>query len=148
MPHPSCWRRVRPRRLFCLVYWCSRMRHWFLVTALLLLVTGAPAAVESGSQVFTITRAEQKTRGRVVYWVVNTPLYREDSYFEVEVRAGDVILLAEYEPRHASETLPSDWKPGVLVQGRVVRRYLYLKRPNGMDLKFVIVKRRHAPTQR
>lgn len=123
------------------------MRHWFLVTALLLLVTSAAAAVESGSQVFTIIRAEQKTRDRIVYWVVNTPLYREDRYFEVEVRTGDVILLAEYEPRHASEMVPPNWRPGVVVQGRMARRYLYLRRPNGMDLKFVIVKRRHAPTQ-
>jgi len=124
------------------------MRRWFLLAPLLLALAGAAWTVEGGSQTFTIIRAEQKTRDRVVYWVVNTPLYHEDPYFEVEVRAGDVTLLGEYEPRHDWETLPEAWKPGATVRGRVERRDLYLQRPNGTELRFVIVKRRPTPAQR
>ena len=64
----------------------------------------------------------------------------------VEVRAGEIILVGEYEPRHAAETLPERWKPGTTVKGRVERRNLYLRRPNGTDLKLEIVKRTHEPT--
>lgn len=124
------------------------MRRGFLVLLWLLLAAGAAEAVENGFQALTIIRAEQKTHDRLVYWVVNTPLYREEPYFEVEVRAGEVILVGDCEPRHATETLPENWKPGEIVKGRVERRSLYLRRPNGSELKFEIVKRKHAPPER
>jgi hypothetical protein len=124
------------------------MLRWVSVTTFLLLVTGAAGAVENSSQVFTILRTEQETRDRVVYWVVNTPLYHEDPYFVVEVRAGETILVGEYEPRHSSEMLPASWKAGANVQGRVERRNLYLRRPDGVELKFLIVKRTQAPAER
>lgn len=124
------------------------MRRRSVVLLWLLLASGAVGAVENSFQTFTILRAEAKTRDRVVYWVVDTPLYREDPYFEVAVRGGDTILVGEYEPRHAAEMLPQDWKPGEAVKGRVEGHSLYLTRPNGTDLKFVIVKRKHAPPER
>jgi hypothetical protein len=77
----------------------------------------------------------------VIYYVVNTPLYREDPYFEVEVSVNGTNILAEYEPRDAWEMLPEPWKPGAVVQGRVEGHSLFLKRPNGTELRFVIVKR-------
>jgi hypothetical protein len=125
------------------------MRRRFLVALLLLLVPGTGLfAVESDGASFTIVRAEQKTHDRVVYWVVNTPLYREEPYFEVEVRAADTILVGEYEPRHAGEMLPASWRPGALVQGRIGRRHLFLRRPNGTDLSFVITRRAAAPREK
>ena len=118
------------------------MRRGFLFTLLLLLTAGgALFAVQSGFQSMTIVRASQKTRDRVIYYVVNTPLYREDPYFEVEVSVNGTDILAEYEPQDAWEILPEPWKPGALVQGRVEGHSLFLKRPNGTELRFVIVKR-------
>jgi hypothetical protein len=125
------------------------MRRVFLVGLWLLLGPGGSLfAVESGGLSFTIVRAEQKTHDRVVYWVVNTPLYREEPYFEVEVRAAGTILVGEYEPRHSGEMLPSSWRPGALVEGRVERRHLLLRRPNGADLSFVITRRVAAPREK
>jgi hypothetical protein len=116
------------------------MRRGFLLTLMLLLAAGL-GAVQSGFQAMTIVRAAQKTRDRVIYYVVNTPLYREDPYFEVEVSVNGTNILAEYEPRDAWEMLPEPWKPGAVVQGRVEGHSLFLKRPNGTELRFVIVKR-------
>jgi hypothetical protein len=125
------------------------MRRVFLVGLWLLLGPGVSMfAVESGGVSFTIVRAEQKTHDRVVYWVVNTPLYREEPYFEVEVRAAGTILVGEYEPRHSGEMLPVNWRPGARVEGRVERRHLLLKRPNGADLSFVITRRVAAPREK
>jgi hypothetical protein len=104
-------------------------------------------AVESGSVTLTIVRAEQKTRDRVVYYLVNTPLYHEDPYFEVEVRAAGRLIVGEREPKNSHEVLPVDWKPGVSVQGRVDRRHLFLRRPNGIEMRFIITRRAKAPPQ-
>lgn len=125
------------------------MRRVFLVALWLLLGPGTGLfAVENGRLSFTIVRAEQKTRDRVVYWVVDTPIYHEDPYFEVEVRAAGTILVGEYEPRNAGEMLPENWRPGALVPGRVERRHLFLRRPNGTDLGFVITRRGAAPREK
>jgi hypothetical protein len=118
------------------------MRRRLLLPLILLLTSGVGSyAVQGGLQLMTIVRAEQKTRDRVIYYVVNTPLYREDPYFEVEVTVDRTTLVAEYEPRDAWEMLPEAWTPGAIVQGRVVGHSLFLKRPNGSELRFIVVKR-------
>jgi hypothetical protein len=124
------------------------MRPVWLLTLLLLVGLGTGSyAVESGLQTMTILRAEQKTKDRVVAWVHDTPIYQEDPYFAVAVRAGDQLLEAEYEPSSAWETLPVFWKPGVKVQGRVRGHSLFLKRPNGVEIRFIILKRSVAPAE-
>lgn len=115
-------------------------RRWLL--ALLLLSTAAVSnAVEPGELPMTIVRAEQTLRDRVVAWVNDTPIYQQDPWFEVAVRAGDKVLEAEYQPSSPYETLPVFWKAGVEVQGRVRGHSLFLKRPNGVEIRFVILKR-------
>ena len=117
------------------------MRRGLLIALLLLGLGAGMYAIESGELTMTIVRAEQKTRDRVVAWVNDTPIYQEDPYFEVVVRAGDKLLEAEYEPSSKWETLPVFWKRGVEVQGRVRGHSLFLKRPNGAEIRFVILKR-------
>ena len=117
------------------------MRRGWLVALLLLGLGARSNAVESGALPMTIVRAEQKLRDRVVAWVHDTPIYQQDPYFEVAVRAGDKVLEGEYEPTSQWETLPVFWKPGVEVQGRVHGHNLFLKRPNGVEIRFVILKR-------
>jgi hypothetical protein len=95
----------------------------------------------------TIVRAEQKARDRIVAWVVDTPIYQEELYFEVVVRSGDKLLQAERDPEHVFEMLPEFWKRGTQVSGRIRGHSLYLKRPNGTELRFVIVKRSAVPAE-
>ena len=117
--------------------------RWCLPLTLLLLTCLSPDlySVEPGVQTMTIVRAEQKLRDRVVLWYYDTPIYQQDPYFEVAVQAGDTLLEAEYEPMNSWETLPVFWKPGVEVEGRVHGHSLYLKRPNGAEIRFIILKR-------
>ena len=117
------------------------MRRGLLITLLLLSVGARFYAVENGELTMTIVRAEEKKRDRVVAWVNDTPIYQQDPYFDVAVRAGDKVLEGEYEPSSQWETLPIFWKPGVKVQGRVRGHSLFLKRPNGVEIRFVILKR-------
>src|ERR1700730_2196038 len=124
------------------------MRWRVLVALVLFLGLGASTlAVETSYFPLTIVRAELKTRDRVVYWVVNTPLYREDPYFEVAVRAAGTVVVGEREPRNAQEVLPEDWKPGARVQGRVDKHHLFLRRPNGTEVRFIITRRTKTPPE-
>ena len=119
-----------------------------MVALLLFLGPGAGSfAVESGHFPLTIVRAETKTRDRVVYWVVNTPIYHEDPYFEVAVRAAGTVVVGEREPRNTREMLPENWKPGAVVQGRVDKRHLFLRRPNGTEVRFIIIRRTKTPPE-
>jgi hypothetical protein len=116
-----------------------------LLALVLFLGLGARSfAVESTYFPLTIVRAELKTRDRVVYWVVNTPLYHEDPYFEVAVRAAGTVVVGERDPRNAHEMLPEDWKPGARVQGRIDKHHLFLRRPNGTEVRFIITRRTKA----
>jgi hypothetical protein len=116
-----------------------------LLALVLFLVLGAASfAVESGNLPLTIVRAEVKTRDRVVAWVVNTPIYNEDPYFEVAVRSAKTVIVAERDPENRHEILPEDWKPGAIVQGRVDKHHLFLRRPNGTELRFIITRRSKA----
>jgi hypothetical protein len=141
------WAPVANRRPFSYEQspWYTVMRRMccrVLVALLLFLRPGADSfAVESGYFPLTIVRAETKTRDRVVYWVVNTPIYHEDPYFEVAVRAAGTVVVGEREPRSAHEMLPEGWKPGAIVQGRVDRHHLFLQRPNGTEVRFIITRR-------
>jgi|SRR5882672_7843490 len=117
------------------------MRRELLIALLVLGMVASLDAIESGELSMTIVRAEQKMRDRVVAWVNDTPIYQQDPYFDVAVRSGDKVLEGEYEPSSAWETLPVFWKPGVEVQGRVRGHSLFLKRPNGVEIRFVILKR-------
>lgn len=123
------------------------MRRTVLLALVWFLVSGANLfAVESGYFDLTIVRAEQKARDRIVYWEVDTPLYHEDPYFEVVVRTAGTLVVAEREPR-MHEVLPGDWTPGAVVPGRVERHYLFLRRPNGSEVRFIITHRTKAPSE-
>ncbi|HWZ83372.1 MAG TPA: hypothetical protein VNW47_12135 [Terriglobales bacterium] len=117
------------------------MRRGWLVALLLVVLAARSYAAEPGEIPMTIVRAETTLRDRVVAWVNDTPIYQQDPYFEVAVRAGDKVLEGEYQPSSQWETLPEFWKPGVEVEGRVKGHSLFLKRPNGVEIRFVILKR-------
>lgn len=118
------------------------MHRRVLIALLLFLAPGAASfAVESGDLPLTIVRAEIKKRDRVVAWVVNTPIYNEDPYFEVAVRTTTTMIVAERDPQNKHEILPEYWKPGAVVLGHVDKRHLFLRRPNGTEVRFIITHR-------
>jgi hypothetical protein len=122
------------------------MRRWVLLSLLFVMAFGGMSvAVESGVLTFTIVRAEQKARDRVLLYLVDTPIYQQDPYFEVAVRMGDLVVVGERDPEHKWEVLPVDWTPGAAVQGRVDKHHLYLRRPNGTYLRFIITSRTGPP---
>ena len=83
---------------------------------------------------------QQKTRDKVDMYLVNTPVTTTVPYFEISVEFGNADYVAEYAPRHSSEQLPEAWRPGESVQGRVDKHHVYLQRPDGSELTFIITK--------
>jgi hypothetical protein len=56
-------------------------------------------------------------------------------------------VVAERDPERKWETLSADWEPGAVVQGRIEKHYLYLRRPNGTYVRFIVTSRTKAPAE-
>ena len=115
---------------------------WCLI---LLLAAGAVpglSAVEKQYQAGQIVDIQQKSNTRVLYYQVNTPIAKDEPYFEVSVRVKDMIYTGDYTPRHAADTLPDEWNlPHAEVRLRLEKHSMFLTRPTGTELQFVITKR-------
>ena len=92
----------------------------------------------------TFLTVERKTRDRVDMYLVNTPVTTAVPYFEVSVELGDTDYIAEYTPRHDSEELPEDWHAGQEIKARVEKRHLFLQRPDGSEMQWIITKHKPA----
>src|SRR5579884_1215615 len=78
----------------------------------------AASAVENRYQQATILKIEQRATTRVLYYVVDTPITKEDPYYEVSLQLKDAEYEARYTPRHKDDTLPEEWTSGAKVQAR------------------------------
>jgi hypothetical protein len=85
---------------------------------------------------------QQKSRDRVDMYLVNTPITTAVPYFEVTVEFGDVDYVAEYTPRHSAEELPEAWRRDEPARGRIDKHHLYLLRPDGSEVQFIIDKKK------
>ena len=98
-------------------------------------------AVEKQYQMGKIVDIQQKTNTRVLYYQVNTPITKDEPYFELSVQVKDTIYVGDYTPRHAADTLPEEWNlPNAEIRLRLEKRSMFLTRPAGTELQFVITK--------
>jgi hypothetical protein len=117
------------------------MRYGFVLLLAAVLVPALYAA-EKLYVTGKIIDVQQKTNTRVVYYQVNTPITKDEPYFEVSVQVKDTIYVGDYNPRHAADTLPDEWNvPQTEVRLRLEKHYMFLTRPAGSELQFVITKR-------
>ncbi len=122
------------------------MKRVLVILPLFLFLLAQLFAVEKLYQTATIVDVQQKVKTRVLYYIVNTPITKDDPYFEVSVQIKDTVYLGRYMPRHADEALPEEWITGAAVQARIEKRTLFIKRPSGSDVQFVIYKESAAKT--
>jgi hypothetical protein len=117
------------------------MKYCFVVLLLSISVPNLFAA-EKLYQTGKIVDIQQKTNTRILYYQVNTPITKDEPYFEVSVQIKDTIYVGDYTPRHVAETLPDEWSvPQAEVRLRLEKHYMFLTRLAGSELQFVIVKR-------
>jgi hypothetical protein len=124
------------------------MKFCFVLLLATVLVPNLSAA-EKPFLTGKILDVQQKTTTRVLYYQVDTPITKDEPYYEVSVQVKDTIYVGDYTPRHASATLPDEWNvPQTEVRVRLDKHYMFLARPAGTEVQFVIVKRiAAAPAQ-
>jgi hypothetical protein len=88
-----------------------------------------------------IVDIQKKVESRVLYYIVNTPVTKDEPYYEISVQLGDTVYVGRYSPRHSGDTLPDEWTEEGSVPARVDSHYLYLKKPSGVEVQLVITKR-------
>lgn len=123
---------------------------WCFVLLLAAVSIPGACAVEKQYQTGKIVDIQQKTNTRVLYYQVNTPITKDEPYFEVSVQVKDTIYVGDYTPRHSADILPEEWNlPQAEVRLRLEKHYMFLTRPTGTELQFVITKRiAVAPAQK
>ena len=119
----------------------------FIASVLLLIASSALAAspAESQYQQAIILSVEQKATTRVLYYVVDTPITKDEPYYDLSVQLPEMVYAARYTPRHKGDDLPDDWKAGSTVQARIQGRHLLLKSPAGAEVELVITKKKSLP---
>jgi hypothetical protein len=127
------------------LYWCLHWVYcmkWCFVFLLAAVAVPGFGALEKQYQTGTIVDIQHKTTTRILYYQVNTPITKDEPYFEVSVQVKDTIYIGDYTPRHSADTLPEEWNlPQAEVRLRLEKHYVFLTRPTGTELQFVIVKR-------
>ena len=116
-----------------------------LIAVVFVLLISSLHGAESPYVTGKIVDIQQKAHTKVLYYLVNTPITRDDPYFEIQVQVKDKIYTGEYSPRHAADLLPEAWKPDAEVKLRLEKHTMFLKRPGGEALEFGITRRVAAP---
>jgi hypothetical protein len=113
----------------------------FPLTFLLSLVAPCLYAAQKPYSTGTLLDVQQKTRDKVDLYLVNTPVTTAVPYFEISIEFGSTDYVAEYTARHSADQLPEGWRRGETVPGRMDKHHLYLRRPDGSEVTFIITKR-------
>ena len=88
-----------------------------------------------------LVQVERKTREKVTMYLVNNPVSTEVPYYQITVRVDQTDYSAEYTPRHPEQQLPDAWVTGADVMVRIEKHHLFLKRPDGSELQWLLLKR-------
>lgn len=104
-------------------------------------IAAVARAVEKPLDAGRIVDVQHKVNTRILYYLVNTPVTQDDPYYEVAVQIGNTVYRGVHTPTHRGDTLPDEWKPAADVQVKVEGRSFSVRRPDGSQMDFTIVKR-------
>jgi hypothetical protein len=119
-----------------------------LACTVLVLVLPAALGVQREYLTGKIVDVQERMRDRVLLYQVNTPIMTEDPYYTVSVDVNDTVFEAEYLPRDLRQPFPGFWKTDDEVSVRVDKHFLYLKRSDGTEAKFLITSTSRVPAVR
>ena len=121
------------------------MKYCLILVLAAIAIPGLHAA-EKLYQTGKIVDIRQKTKSRILYYQVDTPVTKDEPFYEVSVQIRDTIYVGQYVPHHSSDTLPEEWNvPRAEVRLRLEKHYMFLTRPTGTEVQFVVTKRIAAP---
>lgn len=115
-----------------------------LIFPVLLLIAVIAYGVERTYISGRILEVQQRTRDRVQLYVVNTPIITEDPYVTIAVDVNGTLYEGEFLPASRHELFPSFWKSDEMVALRLEKHFMYLKREDGSEAKFLILSKPHS----
>ena len=117
------------------------MKVWGAIFLVIIGIAAVARAAEKPLEAGRIVDVQHKVNTRVLYYLVNTPVTQVDPYYEVAVEIGNTVYRGVHTPTHRGDTLPEEWKPAAEVQIKVEGRSFSVKRRDGSQMDFTIVKR-------
>lgn len=113
----------------------------FAVLACIVWMTLTLPAAQNGYIDGKIVNVADKVKSTVLYYQVNTPVTRDDPYYEISVQVKDIAYKGIYTPRHAKDLLPPEWIPGADVKVKIDGRHMTLLTPGGHEIDTAIAGR-------
>jgi hypothetical protein len=98
-------------------------------------------AAEKQFQPGRILTVEKKAHERILYYLVNTPVTKDDPYYELTLESGDTLYWTEFTPRHAADDLPDGWQEEAEVLIKVVdKHHVMVKQQGGTAIQLLLLK--------
>jgi hypothetical protein len=117
----------------------------FAASLFLMVFTFSLQAAENQYEPGRIVDVEKKAHERILYYQVNTPVIQDDPYYELLLQQGSWLYQAEYTPRHAADSLPDEWQPGVAMQMKLKDKHHAWVRLAGLpEVQVIVLKRTPA----
>ncbi len=117
---------------------------WIFVLAALSAAHGVQREYVTGK----IVDIQQHERDKVQLYIVNTPIMTEEPYFTIAVDVNGIRCEGEFLPHTMREFFPGLWSPGENVELRLDKHFMYLKREDGSEAKFLILDKRPVHSAR
>lgn len=109
--------------------------------SLLLLLMGVAAGYAAQREYLsgTILELRQQERDRVELYIVNTAIVTPEPYYTIAIDVNGMRYEGEFLPHNPHEMLPSFWKADEKVALRIDKHFMYVKREDGSEVKFLIL---------
>jgi hypothetical protein len=102
----------------------------------------AASAAHSAKQAYVtgkVLEIQQHERDKVQLYIVNTPIMSEEPYFTMAVDVNGIRYEGEFLPHTMREFFPGLWSPGDSVVLRLDKHFMYVKREDASEARFLIV---------
>jgi len=131
------------------LYWKFEMLRRIATSWILLLAAVSAAyAVQKEYVAGTILEIRELERDRVQLYVVNTAIMTEEPYYTLAVDVNGTRYEGEFLPRNSHEMLPGFWKADENISLRLDKHFMYVKREDGSEVKFLILKKSSLHAER
>jgi hypothetical protein len=115
------------------------LRQRAIAFFLVLLAASAAYAAQRGYVSGTILELRQEERDRVQFYIVNTAIVAPEPYYTIAIDVNGTRYEGEFLPHNRHEGLPSFWKADENVSLRLDKHFMYVKREDGSEVKFLIL---------
>jgi hypothetical protein len=124
------------------------LRRMVNACSFLLVAVSAGYGVQRDYVSGTIREIRQHERDRVELYIVNTPIVTPEPYYTIAIDVNGTRYQGEFLPHSRHEMLPSFWSADETVRLRLDKHFMYLKREDGSEVKFLILSKSFSHAER